>query len=142
MNNKEIIKKTLLSTLPNLTIMGIILVLVWLFKLSFAIILVIILSINLAKQLYYAHQKGWEVQGWGKKVLLTSCSLVLFLTFIYYLTAYLGGWGILGVIIVGVVIALYILIKNFKQYMFWVRHIETQIFGKPLDKKKKKNGDL
>lgn len=58
--------------------------------------------------------------------------IVLAVYLVYYLT---GSWGLWSTIIVVIMLSTIILIRRRKEYLEALRHIETMIFKKPLDKK-------
>ena len=51
------------------------------------------------------------------------------------ISSWLGAYGAIGVAAVVLIIVVYKLVSGRRQYMKGMREIETQLFGKPLDKK-------
>lgn len=64
---------------------------------------------------------------------LASLAGILFL--IYVLSMLFGGWGIPGLLLIVVVLTGVIIYKRKETYMEAMRDVETQIWGKPLDRK-------
>jgi len=71
----------------------------------------------------------------GKRYIISTLIIGLVFTSIYYLGAY-GVWGSI-IIVIGLVI--YKLVYGRSQFMAAIRHLETKIWGKPLDKDKWKD---
>ena len=72
-----------------------------------------------------------------KRWLVQALSTNVFILFLYLLNQLLGTFSaVLAFLVITLVLAMYLLWKQRKQYMEAVRTIETMIWGKPLDRKK------
>lgn len=71
----------------------------------------------------------------GKRYIKTLVTISILFSLIYYL----GQYGFIGGLLIVLLIVVYKLITGRKQYMASIRHIETKIWGKPLDKKEWKD---
>jgi hypothetical protein len=68
------------------------------------------------------------------RALKSSLYIALVLFLIKYMLDFLGKWGTAGVILGMTILASWRLIKQRKMFMRGLRVIETEMFGKPLDR--------
>jgi len=71
----------------------------------------------------------------SKRYLKSRVILILIIVGLYYLNAWLGKYGWIGLVVIVLLLVAYRLIASRKKYVDSMRTIETQMFGKPLEKK-------
>lgn len=105
MNKREI----LLGSIPGVFISIAAFLFAWIVHPNLWVFLSFFLLITLSSNIYFAYKKGWVVGAWGKQLLYNLLSTSAFIIVLYYLGAWLGDYGFLGLlllvmIIVGVMI--------------------------------------
>ena len=130
MNKKEI----LLGSLPNLLLSLAILAVIILFRLPFWGVAALIASVTIGRYCYSTLIKKDGLFS-IRELLKSLLSLSLFLGCLYILYWLTAGWGILGFCFIAFLISIYLLIRRRKFFLYSIRDIEKQIWGKPLDKK-------
>lgn len=128
--DKKLLKETLLSTKKSLFYI----LIIW-FLAIIGVPLVIIVGLVSA----YIIVEGL----WSKKKLSTIFKQVILLLLVvsiaFWLYGLFGAYGFLGLLLVAVLFATYIIITRWKQYMFWIRHIEKRfLYGETLEERRKK----
>jgi len=132
MNTKEALKN-LKASGKGVAVSVVVYVLVLLFKPSLIILLSCLVAALTAHYLYstlYKKKKVFSFLELTKKI-LSTITIVLIVYALYYFT---GSWGLWSTLLVVLVLSLIILIKRRKAYLEALRHIETMIFKKSLDK--------
>ena len=72
---------------------------------------------------------------------LTPIHTYVFVLAIVYAYEYLGGYGLIGIIGVSVVLAGYIVWMRWERYKYILRSVEQQLFGQPLIDNKNSNDE-
>ena len=121
----------------NILFIVFLITLIAIFRLEFVIIYCIILLWIILRDVFKKEDKNF----WGlvKKILFAS----VLLWALYFAMKFFGTWwGIFGIIFVLVCFGGLVIYTRRGKYMAGVRHMETKIWGKPLDKKQWKKGEL
>jgi len=125
-------KELLVAGGKGLVLVLIIFYTIRIFHLGFWSIILLFTSLSLAMYLWKAIRKKvkFSIEEVFKNVLTTFLTVLLILTFISWFGA-LGVWGYaLGIIL----LACWRIFKRRELYLKCLRHAETKIWGKPLDK--------
>lgn len=98
-------------------------------------LLLIILTFAISMKLYkdIKNRASPNLKNYANSILKTALIVSLF----YVLLHWLGGYGVLGLILIVIVYVVYRLVKGRKQYVDAMRTVETMTFGKTFDKKNK-----
>ena len=138
MKNK---KEILLSSLPNLLFSVLIIILVLAFGIGFKILLPIIIGFVVLTYCYKTLVKKESPFKFGRLFIsIVKSSLMLGLVYAYLY--YTKGWGVLSVVLLVFGFSAYLLIKKKSYLMTGIKDIETQIWGKPLDRREWKGESL
>jgi hypothetical protein len=73
-----------------------------------------------------------------KKTVIKQLSMLcVYVIITSYAWAFGGAWGVAGMVAATITVAGIILYRRWDQYMASVRHIESIVWGEPLDRKKR-----
>lgn len=140
MKNKELLMNTLKGTAPGLATTALIIAIIILFKPNFPLLLAGFLTYSLATHTWQLYKSRWYSPGWTKKLLTAIATTAIVITGLYHINLYAGAWGWLGFGLTILIISGIILIRRKKQFMFWIRHIETIIWGSTAEERRDKRG--
>jgi hypothetical protein len=137
MRNAKNLLATLRKTTPNLFIIIIFVAVSWLFHPPFWVIVFALTSFQLTA--YSISNIKEKKTGTPKQVFLLSLNTIIMLWVLYYLAYRLGAYGLLGIVILGVLMSFYILWRQRAEYLYWVEHIEREFLygGKTATELKK-----
>lgn len=72
-------------------------------------------------------------------LLKSLLKMYLIITIIYFLSWLLGPWGFFGTLLIILLLAAYRIFTSWQEFVNGLRDIETQIWGRPLDRKEWQN---
>jgi bacteriorhodopsin len=138
MRNAENLLATLTSTVPIILFLTLLFLVSWWFKPPFWLVVFVLITYQLTSYSYKNIKN--KKRGDAKTVFKMSLSTIVVLWVLFYLSGLLGGYGLLGLILLGVIISIYILWRQKTVYMYWIEHIEREFLygGKTATELKKK----
>ena len=130
-DNKQLLKESGAGLFKTFIVLAAIVI----FKLSFFKAAVLIILVSLTIGLFQHYRTGWVV-GWYKKLARSVLTTIVVITAIGFIYKGLGGYTILALILVVLLISGLILWSKRKDYLEIVRHSERVLFGETAEEKK------
>lgn len=132
--DKRVISESLKETWPGLLLTLGFWGLAWLTGGNFSLIIVVII-VGMVSYDAYKVTTGSESRD-GLR-LIKKCTIAFaFLYGIVWLNFFLGGYGLLGFLLLVTFLSSMILYRKRRLYMRWVRHIETRFWGMTAEERK------
>lgn len=131
--------KQLKGVAPNIVIAFIVIGIVLLTKPSYLQLFGILLGVQF---LIYGYKfVRHNIKPSVRQIIISVLQLVAILTFIYFINYYSGLTGLTAFMVICFAFAGFMLWRRWSLYIEGIRSIETQIFGKPQDRKLWKKGE-
>lgn len=130
--NWQTLKNNALGAIPNALLSIIAMAWFYFFPSNNVLMLSVLSVVGILWELYH----NYKARILPKRLIVIRQGIIglFWYIIILYITEFFGGYGILGLIISSVLIALIIIYKRWKIYIETVRGVEKIVFGKTLDK--------
>lgn len=138
----ENVRRKVLPTIGGLVYVFVLLYIIRWLQLS-TLDLILFLTLNSA--IFFVITKRKQIKDHtinGKQYFKHVLQSFVTITIFVILIKYLGGFGVIGLFLIVILMVLFKLIKNKKQYFEALKTIETMIWQKPLDKDQWNKGEF